>query len=252
MDLQRLLAFGDGVCVVSLLRHHKIKHLAEIKVQAQRFGAARGAATGCRGARLTHFHAHVISDVLAANKRLADSDTPSHRRDVVRTAFSAIEGLHWQLKRDVITHLSDVRLPTDFISIHERAALLEETYSVNERGLVRTAPRFLPVDHALRLLINVVIRYRPVYEPSLEDIGWANLKAALVVRNRLTHPKSLGDLEVTDDDLRKTLSGFYWLLALVIEVLRIHTDMLTDLGQEVIRGVEGARGPNPDEKPPAA
>jgi hypothetical protein len=156
----------------------------------------------------------LVGDVKAAEKRRRDTDNQTHRRELVRAVFAAIEGLHWQLKNDVL------RQGSSELSHLEYAAMLEESYSVDERGNVNAFPRYLPLTTAIRLVVNVVRRYRPAYQVDFNHAGWANLKTAVEVRNRLVHPKQLEDLNVSADEVRKTLSGFQWILALVIEILR--------------------------------
>lgn len=156
----------------------------------------------------------LVGDVTVAENRMRDDDTPSHRRELVRAVFAAVEGLLWQLKQDVLEHAKDQ------LSHHEHAAMTEETYSVDARGSVNPTPRFLPLTTSIRLVVCIVKRYRPTYNLDFGHIGWANLKDAVEVRNRLVHPKRLEDFSVSDEEIRKTLSGFAWMLALVIEVLR--------------------------------
>ena len=168
----------------------------------------------------------LIGDVVAANARLEAEDTPTHRRELIRTAFSAIEGLHWQLKRDVLRHADVVTKLTP----HEYAALMEEAYSVDDKGTVRSQLRFLPLPTAIRLVVSIVQRYRPEYKLDYQHVGWSNLRAAVEVRNRLVHPKVLNELSVSDHEISQALSTFNWLLALVIEVLRethAHMKVLT-------------------------
>ncbi|HCE94342.1 MAG: hypothetical protein A2Z90_11105 [Burkholderiales bacterium GWA2_64_37] len=156
----------------------------------------------------------LVGDVVAAQKRLEASDTQTHRRELIRAAFAAMEGLHWRLKRGILDHADMVTT----LSAHERAALLEESYSVDHRGKVRAQPRFLTLPTAIRLVIRIVQRYRPNYEIDFNHAGWSNLQAAVEVRNRLVHPKALSDLNVSDNEGQQALSAFSWLLALVIEV----------------------------------
>jgi hypothetical protein len=156
----------------------------------------------------------LIGDVTAAEKRMRADDSQTHRRDLVRAVFAAIEGLHWQLKQDVL------RQGRPKLSPFEYAAMVEEAYTVDDRGNVSTFPRFLPLMTAIRLVVNAVRRYRPAYTVDFNHVGWANLKAAVEIRNRLVHPKRLNDLNVTTEEIQKTMSGFGWLLALVIEILR--------------------------------
>jgi hypothetical protein len=169
----------------------------------------------------------IVGDVIRAHQRLTETDRPGHRRDLVRAVFAAIEGLHWQLKEDVLGH------PSLKMSVHERAAMAEETYLVDDKGKVRVVPRFLPLPHAIRLVVHMVQRYRPTYRIDFSHVGWSNLKAAIEVRNRLVHPKKIEDLTVEDGEVEATLSGFAWILALVIEVLRINNEDLAELTKEV-------------------
>ena len=55
------------------------------------------------------------------------------------------------------------------------------------------------------------------FEVDCSHPGCERLKPAIAVRNRLTHPKSIGDLTVEVTEVAKAHTGFFWLLALVIE-----------------------------------
>lgn len=170
-------------------------------------------AAGFRQDSFTHV---LVGDVVSATERVQGNENQTYRRELVRTVFSAIEGLHWKLKRDVFLHAQVVADLTP----HEEAALLEETYSVDDRGNVRAQPKFMPLLSAIRLVISIVKRYRPAYEVDFNHVGWTNLCRAVELRNRIVHPKTLEDLSVSDKEIEQSLSAFYWLLALCIEVLR--------------------------------
>lgn len=155
----------------------------------------------------------LVGDVIAAQERLKLTDTQSLRRDLIRSTFAAIEGLHWQLKRNVLEHARSK------LSHHERAAMMEETYAVDVKGNVEAVPRFLPLPTAIRLVVQIVCRYRPAYKVDFSHRGWSNLKKAVAIRNRLVHPKTLEDLTVSDADINAAISAFHWMLALAIEVM---------------------------------
>lgn len=157
----------------------------------------------------------LLGDVVAAVDRLEGDRSQTHRRELVRSIFAAVEGLHWQLKSDVLKHAEVVA----GLTIHERAALLEEAYTVDDRGVVRVQPRFMPLLSAIRLVVSIVKRYRPGYEVDFNHRGWSNLRLAVEVRNRLVHPKAMEDLSVSDEEIQQSLSGFYWLVALCVEAL---------------------------------
>lgn len=177
------------------------------------------------GFRQDSFTHVLVGDVVAAAERVKGNENQTYRRELVRTVFSAIEGLHWKLKRDVFRHAQVVADLTP----HEVAALLEETYSVDDRGMVRAQPKFMPLLSAIRLVITIVKRYRPTYEVDFNHVGWTNLCRAVEIRNRIVHPKTLKDLSVTDEEIRQSLSAFYWLVALCVEVLRETKKNLNEL-----------------------
>lgn len=170
------------------------------------------------------FNHALVDDVTVAHDRLEKLDTPGHRRELIRTVFTAIEGLHWRLKQDVFRHADWATQ----LTAHEQAAMREETYSVDDRGNIHSHPRFLPLTTSIRLIIKIVKRYEPDYVVDFNHKGWSNLGTAVKVRNRLVHPKVLADLAVTDDEIKSSISAFYWMLALAIEIL---TEISTHLKQ---------------------
>lgn len=160
-----------------------------------------------------HSFTHVIiGDVVHAQERLVKEDTPTHRRELIRSVSAAIEGLNWNLRENL------VGLMNKDASIHELAAMLEETYSVDENGVVRSQPRFLPLPVAVRLVVRLLQRYRPNYKLDFNHPGWANLKTTVATRNRLVHPKKMADTVVTDQEINAAIYGFNWLLAYAIDV----------------------------------
>lgn len=174
---------------------------------------------------LTH---QLVGDYTAIRDRLGAEDTPTARRDLVRSTSSAVEGLLWQLKELIARDAWRFSQ----MSPHERAALAEESYSVDERGVVRVQPRFLPTATSIRLVVNIVQKYRPEYSLDFSHVGWQCLKDAIEARNRIMHPKALKDLDVSDEDIASCDRGFAWFLAFVIEVMEEHVGHWKSLAPE--------------------
>jgi hypothetical protein len=105
----------------------------------------------------------LVGDIAKAQARLQESDTQTDRRALVRAIFAAIEGLHWRLKKNVMEH------STGLLTFHEHAALAEEAYSVDQKGHVSSIPRFLPLVTSIRLVVNIVSRYRPTRRALMES-----------------------------------------------------------------------------------
>lgn len=134
-----------------------------------------------------------------------------------------------ELQLDLTQQLEDVLVRLPFPSHAPTPSLGYRSGPVlggkdNERGKVSIVPKFLSLPSSIRLLVRTVQRYRPDYEVDFADAGWAGLKQAIQVRNRLVHPKTMEDLEVSDDDLQRASAGFHWILALEIEVMEEPVD----------------------------
>jgi len=96
--------------------------------------------------------------------------------------------------------------------------MLEEAFSINDRVIVSVQPRFLPLSIAVRLVVQVIKRLRPTHELDFNNVGWSNLKSTIEVRNRIVHPKSMADLDVSEKEVEEAMNSFNWMLALVKEL----------------------------------
>lgn len=170
----------------------------------------------------------LVGDVQSALARLGVSDTEAHRREAVRTTFAAIEGVAWVYREHVRTFTQDLGSMTPLLDF----ALQEKTYAVNDRGDLTEQTRFIPLTAMIRLTTQVAERSCPGLVVDFGHVGWSNLKLAIGVRNRLVHPKTTEDLAITQGDLEIAKSGFFWLLALVIEGMTAVNDTLISFGAD--------------------
>jgi hypothetical protein len=171
------------------------------------------------------FTRSLIEDVKAARDRLVEVDTQTHRRELIRSVFAAIEGLLWKLRQDVYRH---AKSHPGLLSIHEQAALREETYRVSDNGRVRITPQFLPLATSIRLVLLIVQRYRTDYKVDLNNKGWSDLKAAIEIRNRLVHPKDIAGLNVSPVEVDQAMFGLGWFLETEIKLLQEHMDQANE------------------------
>lgn len=161
------------------------------------------------------FMAILVSDVAAAISRRDMADTQAARRDVVRSAFAGIEGFHWVFREEVI----DAAKATYGLEPEEEFVLLEETYSVNDKGEIYRQARFLPLMGSIRFLVRIANRITEQSTVDFSDAGWQSLRNATSTRNSVTHPKSEDDLILSDSDVSECLSAFYWILERLTQVL---------------------------------
>lgn len=161
---------------------------------------------------LRYFTDVLIADVVASHKRLDAEDSPQNRRDIVRTAMSSVEGLIWFLKVRVFG-LPRVEWK---LTAHEYDALFERSYHVAANGVVRPTTRHLPTATTLKLVARIIRRQFPEFTEDFSGESWCRVLAAIEVRHRLTHPKSVEDLQVSDRDVQCAEYAFRWTLAFLL------------------------------------
>ena len=178
-------------------------------------------------ARTDSFVHVLIYDVAASLDELKSSDTPTHRRSVIRTVLASIEG---------IMHLTRDSISVFPLTAAEHTIVKELSYEVTDRGTIKERARSVPFDRSLKVLVRIVRKYRPHYSLDYDHRGWSALLRSLEVRHRLTHPKALEDLTVTDSEIDDAQSGFYWFLAFAIEIMREGVDDVKERFKLLIDG----------------
>lgn len=167
--------------------------------------------------RLSEIHSAVRDEVdrLARATRNARGMTtypdpvcldPIERRLLVRSIFAAIEADVFALKQWAVRSDGRGRL-----SAGEIAMAREESYEVTDSGRVKQRTARVRCLSSLRLAFDMWAKVHDIdNDLDLAGQGWADVQAALRVRDRLMHPKALSDLDVTDSEIRTALSGFGW------------------------------------------
>jgi hypothetical protein len=160
----------------------------------------------------------LIADRDAAWKRFFDDHSQPAQREMIRVTLAAIEGLLWQLKQHILRDPDKLAN----LSIHEQAALRDESYAVDERGNVRTQSRFHPTTSSIRLVVSLIQRFQPEYTMNFSDENWRHMQTSVGIRNRLAHPKQMCDLTVTNLDVLTCQAGFLWFSVFALFALELH------------------------------
>jgi len=150
----------------------------------------------------------LLADVARADTAHAANPDQGAKRDVVRASFAAIEGAVWNFRE----HIRAIALATSALSDAERTVLNEIAYSVDKTGRLSPQAKFLTLPAAIRLCARIGTRIAPPTSIDFSGAGWQNFTAAIEIRNRITHPKSLDDLMLTDSDLRSCNDALHWFL----------------------------------------
>lgn len=175
----------------------------------------------------------LAGDVQHALSQARESGEQADKRNLIRAIISAAEGVSWDCRNHVHSILKDFGQTTALLDL----AFAELTYSVSERGLLIEQPRFISITAMIRLTVNVAKAMCPQLHVDFGSAGWSRLKKAISIRNRITHPKQMSDLTVSEDDIEAALSGFFWLLAVsgdIMEASLREARRHADLAREII------------------
>ncbi len=171
----------------------------------------------------------LVNDVIHAIERYDGNDTETTRRDLVRTTFAAVEGVTWDYQQFIWRVANDIAPLSPIMEL----AFGQKSYTVDEKGHLQEVTRFIPIPAMIRLTTRLACELCPELLIDFGEQGWSDLKLAIKVRNRITHPKNLTDLKISDGDISMCYSGFFWLLSSVIIAMEATTGALSDYLKEI-------------------
>ena len=164
-----------------------------------------------------HFIQELTDDVLIAGETIRIRDTQAGRRSYTRAVFAAIEGTANHLK---ILALQWAAENPRLFSNAEIALLREEGYALNAKGEAYTQPRFIRTEDNLVFALRMYMRDLPAeFEIDRGGRGWQSFLDGLGVRHRVTHPREIEDLRITDEEMETIQSAFEWFSYTVINNL---------------------------------
>jgi hypothetical protein len=193
----------------------------------------------------------LVGDIVSGDRRLDTANDPAARRDVVRTLFATVEALVWHCRRHVVGIAEELEL----LPAEAKAVLSESVYSVSKSGVVNKQPRFIPLLPMIRLVVRIAQKINPEIDAEFSGPDWNSFNAALALRHRLTHPKAISDLNVSEADLRSAKDATMWLLRLcelvmsqTLAKLSEHVDLLRTFTDDL--RFTGKRKPNSTKDQP--
>jgi hypothetical protein len=177
------------------------------------------------------FLRELSGDVGAASEQLrASPDSQVTRRSYIRSLFSMIEGITNYLKTLALRAGESNR---NLFTPAETALLREESYAIDNKGEAYVQPRFIKIEDNLVFALRMYLRDKPVpLEIERDGVGWNAFREAIVIRNRITHPRSLDDLSVKDSEVGKIRQAEHWFHFTVISNLLEAAFRLRELAGE--------------------
>lgn len=148
----------------------------------------------------------LLFDVIDAIERHERVSGQANKRDLIRTAFAAIDGIAWVFRE----HVVDAARTTSDLEVAEEAALSEASYQVSEHGKISRQTKYLSLVASIRLTARIAEKLAPEMTIDFSSRNWGRFQLAMKIRNRITHPKNKTDLVLSDDDVEETLGALFW------------------------------------------
>lgn len=153
-------------------------------------------------------HAQLVACINAGE---VDDDGSVHAeyefyaRQLIRAVFAYIEATTFSVKAWSAGHCMEQGIE---ITPQERYFATDTEYELNERGDVVEAVAKISLARNIRFALAMNSKAHGVAQPFDASVEWwACLRKAIKIRDRLTHPKMPGDLDVDGDDIVTVLKA---------------------------------------------
>lgn len=159
----------------------------------------------------------IVADVsfsIKASENCKDVDEIRYcQRSNIKNFFSMFECLIFQFKR-----ISLIAFELDIAEFSEAeiALLKEETYDLNNKGEVETKVSKLKTTDNFLFSVKMLERsfnYSIGFEKNSRQ--WEDFLSAIKIRNRLTHPKTIDELFINDDEVNVVNRVIEWFFQII-------------------------------------
>jgi hypothetical protein len=158
----------------------------------------------------------LIDDVEWAKSNLITQDNQNARRAYIRSLFAFIEGSIWILKQIIV----NVVAKTEEVPPAELALLSDISFELKSNGEVKESTKYLRLPDNIKFTFKTLDKYYKNGNLDINEKDWSNFQVCLKVRNRITHPKKIEDLEVSSSEIICCDKTYSWFCGLVIKYIQ--------------------------------
>lgn len=151
-------------------------------------------------------------DALEAMVKMDSDSRQSTRRNFVRAAFAAIEGWLWTYRQNVQEMLETIR----DLSHLEKAAFAEKSFYISSSGKLQDQVKFVPAADMFRFVTRTLEEELGERLIDFASAEWQSFNKAFIVRHRITHPKEIGDLALSDQEIELVRNTLLWFFHMVV------------------------------------
>lgn len=177
----------------------------------------------------------LAEDVARSMKELKSNNDQFNRRSFIRCYFSYVEANAFILRQMlvfIILNDDDEHKVSSltFDDIYVLSLLLEETPQPAHNGALNFQQQKIPLLNHLAFTIKQCKEEFSMTENFLADNGWNEFQKSVKVRHRLTHPKSLDDISVSEDDLTAIVKAVNWFQNITFSIFKAAEKFSKDRG----------------------
>jgi len=158
--------------------------------------------------------------------RAANELSQSERRMLVRVTSATIEVVIHVIKQIALAAHPDPKWPT--ISESEIDFAVERDFKWTPTGDVEQPAAKIPLETNIRFAFTLLAKASSAPTVDVSGPEWQSLQRAIKVRDRITHPKNISDLIISDAELSDVMIGFVRLMASLLK-------LGSDLGARILR-----------------
>lgn len=159
----------------------------------------------------------LIKDVSACEESLCVAeDKQPLRRSYIRSLFAMIEGTVHSIKVLEFAELYSRENP----HIPTIVALKEKVFEIDVKGKIKEKDKFIQLTRNLRFTANVFhVTFSHQLDLGIGSSKWESFKAAIKIRNRITHPKDIADYNIDDKELSNIKQVNEWFNSIVKDII---------------------------------
>jgi len=150
------------------------------------------------------------ADFLKCSEQLSMDDDPFWRRMLFRTAFSMIEAFNFYFADLAIKahcHAREGQIDVTAISL-----LNKKRFRLDDQGNLIGAEQRHSLIGFSAFLVKTLAEAAGVTKDYFAESGWADLRQAVRVRHRITHPKLPEHMHIKKEEVDALVRGVSWLI----------------------------------------
>lgn len=135
------------------------------------------------------------------------NSTPYAHRMFIRAEFALLEGLLYQMRRVTLASLAE----TDLLRPEEVTLLSEVRFSLDEKGRIKEKEQFENFLPSMLFTLRMYAKnHGAKFEATTGEAGWDAMQKAVRIRHRVTHPKSVACLDLSEQDMAVVFLASHW------------------------------------------